>query len=246
MSELGSGSGSSYPGSIDTDDTQEVNAPNAGKTKARAEVPNDLASAIIAVQTELGTDPAGILTNVKTFLQTEHGTNGTHKTSLVVMIAGTQTITGTKTFDVSPIVPNSSISVNRNNVNQGSVVTATFTKVEFTTEDYDTNDDFDNSSNYRFTPTVAGKYLITAAATFISLAADKEVQISVYKNGSADKTVASSNAQVTNAAAEITVIIPMNGSTDYIEIFAQHNHGSDLSMSGDTERTWFMASRNSA
>lgn len=76
--ELGGGAGSSFPGALDTDNSLEVDAPNAGKTKARAAVPNDLAAAIVSVQTELGTDPAGTLTNVKTFLQTEHNTNGTH------------------------------------------------------------------------------------------------------------------------------------------------------------------------
>src|SRR3990167_4943349 len=59
MSELGSGSGSSYPGSLDTDSTVEVDSPSASKTLARIAVPNDLAAAIVAIETELGTDPAG-------------------------------------------------------------------------------------------------------------------------------------------------------------------------------------------
>ena len=41
-------------------------------------MPNDLAAAIIAVQTELGTDPAGSSTSVKTRLAAEHNDNGTH------------------------------------------------------------------------------------------------------------------------------------------------------------------------
>lgn len=98
MAEIGSGSGSSYPGSLDSDASLEVDSPSAGKTKARAAVVNDLASAIIALQTELGTDPAGTLTNVKTFLQTEHETSGAHKDTKVVNVSGIQTITGSKTF----------------------------------------------------------------------------------------------------------------------------------------------------
>jgi len=78
MAELGAGSGSGYPGALDTNATVEVDSPASGKTKARADVPNDLAASIIAVQTELGTDPAGTLTDVKSFLQTEHDTDGTH------------------------------------------------------------------------------------------------------------------------------------------------------------------------
>ena len=36
----------------------------------------------------------------------------------------------------------------------------TFTKVAFNTELYDTDNFYDNSTNYRFTPTTAGKYMV--------------------------------------------------------------------------------------
>jgi hypothetical protein len=83
MAELGSGNGSDYPASIDTNSSAE-----SAVTTVRFDVPNDSATAIVAIQTELGTDPAGSKSNVKTYLQTEHGANGTHTaitaTSLVV------------------------------------------------------------------------------------------------------------------------------------------------------------------
>src|SRR3989304_8243456 len=79
MSEIGAGSGSSYPGALDINAVTEVNSPNVGKTKARKEVVEDLTAAVIAIETELGTDPAGSLANVKTYLQTDHQTDGTHK-----------------------------------------------------------------------------------------------------------------------------------------------------------------------
>lgn len=92
MSELGSGSGSSYPSALDTNTTLEVNSPSGSKTKARAEVPNDSMAAIVAVQTELGTDPAGSLADVKTYLQTEHNTDGTHSAVTATSVS-TDTIT---------------------------------------------------------------------------------------------------------------------------------------------------------
>lgn len=73
MAELGSGNGSGYPSVLDTDTVQE-----SSNTSARSDVPNDLAAAVIAVQNELGTDPAGSLADVKTYLQTEHDVDGTH------------------------------------------------------------------------------------------------------------------------------------------------------------------------
>ncbi|MDE2227293.1 MAG: hypothetical protein KGJ89_05070 [Patescibacteria group bacterium] len=78
MANLGAGSGTGYPGVIDVQTTPEVDSPSANKSKARAAVPNDLASAVIAVETALGTNPQGSKTDVKTFLQTEHNANGTH------------------------------------------------------------------------------------------------------------------------------------------------------------------------
>ena len=74
MAELGAGGGSGYPAALDSNTSLEVDS----GTLARADVPNDLAAAVVAVQTELGTDPAGTKTNVKTYLQIEHQTDGTH------------------------------------------------------------------------------------------------------------------------------------------------------------------------
>lgn len=78
MSEIGSGSGTSYPSAIDTDANVEINAPASGKTLARAEPINDLAASVIAVQATLGTDPQGSVATVKDFLLAEHALNGDH------------------------------------------------------------------------------------------------------------------------------------------------------------------------
>jgi len=64
MAELGAGGGSGYPGVIDTDAALEVDGVNI----ARADVPNDLAEAIVKIETELGTDPAGVSVDLKTRL----------------------------------------------------------------------------------------------------------------------------------------------------------------------------------
>jgi microcystin-dependent protein len=86
MSELGSGSGTSYPASLDVDNSVEVDS----STTARADVPNDLAAAIIAVQGELGTDPAGSAATVKARLAVEHNNSGTHSsiTALNLTLSG--------------------------------------------------------------------------------------------------------------------------------------------------------------
>lgn len=120
MGEIGSGSGSSFPGALDTDASIEVNSPAAGKTKANANVPNDLASCIVAIETELGVDPAGSKATVVARLDQEHQADGSHKDSLVCVLSGIQTHTGTKTYS-KQIVAQSGVITNIWGV-QGTVV----------------------------------------------------------------------------------------------------------------------------
>jgi len=87
--ELGSGGGSSFPTAVDTNTSLEYDAPAANKTKARAAVPNDLGAAVVAIETELGTDPSGSTADVKTYLQTEHNTNGTHAAVTATSVSST-------------------------------------------------------------------------------------------------------------------------------------------------------------
>lgn len=76
MAQLGDGVGSGYPGALDTS-TTEVDDP--GGTVVSAAKINDTTAAIIAVQTELGADPAGSATNLVTRLAVEHKVDGTHE-----------------------------------------------------------------------------------------------------------------------------------------------------------------------
>ncbi len=68
MAELGAGLGTSYPTTLDTDAVVEANDGEVGETLARAEVPNDLAAAVVAIETEVGVAPSGTYANVVTRL----------------------------------------------------------------------------------------------------------------------------------------------------------------------------------
>lgn len=254
MGEIGSGTGSSYPAALDTDNTPEVNSPAAGKTKARAEVPNDLAACIVAIETELGTDPAGTLTNVKTFLQTEHNTDGTHDNTKVAMLAGTQTITGNKTlsgtntisgattFQTGGLTLDGTVWPSFSAYKSGTqaITTATDTKVTFDSESFDTNSDFATS---RFTPTVAGKYLFTAQIYTSNIAGVYEVNI--YKNGAAEinTEVKGAGAGVAYTTPPVIAILDANGTTDYFEIYVYHSEGADRTILSGSNRTFFHGSR---
>ena len=71
----------------------------------------------------------------------------------------------------------------------GTVSNNVATKVQFDTEIYDTDGTYDNSSNYRFTPGVAGKYFIYAQVYMYMGSSNVNVAIiHIYKNGSSYMT----------------------------------------------------------
>lgn len=102
----------------------------------------------------------------------------------------------------------------------------TFTKLPFQVEDFDTNNNYNNST-YVFTPTVPGYYIITARAQFTSSVGTSETFLAVYKNGTEFK-------RGTGAAwnAAITAMVYCNGSTDYIEIYGYQASGGTVNMNG--------------
>jgi hypothetical protein len=114
---------------------------------------------------------------------------------------------------------------------------ATFTKIQFQTKEFDTNSNFDNTTNYRFTPTVAGYYQITAAISISTSATPILVQI--YKNGSNFKTVCNLNTATTSTGAG-SALVYANGTTDYFEIYGYVGTGQALSAAFTS--TYFQAS----
>jgi hypothetical protein len=71
--ELGAGSGTGYPGAIDTDTSIEVDYPSPLATTARSAVPNDTNAAVIAIETELGINPSGTYDTIKARLDAGDG-----------------------------------------------------------------------------------------------------------------------------------------------------------------------------
>ena len=102
-----------------------------------------------------------------------------------------------------------------------SVITNTFVKLILNTEEFDTNNNFDSTTNYRFTPTVAGYYQINGQIAFTTWVAGGE--LAIFKNGSQFKN--GNNANNT-AWATVSAVIYFNGSTDYVELYIAQTSGS--------------------
>lgn len=90
-------------------------------------------------------------------------------------------------------------------------------KIPFQTEEFDTTNAFDSVTNYRFQPLVAGYYQFTGACQVLSTGS---IALALYKNGSSFKTLDFNGASAANSLVSGTCIVFMNGSTDYVELFA--------------------------
>ena len=105
-----------------------------------------------------------------------------------------------------------------------------YTKVEFDNEIFDTNNAYDNSTNYRFTPQVAGKYFVYGDinADPVGTAQLIHASIHIYKNGSDIRRHETNfnNNYARRFNVSIACVIDMNGSSDYLEIFGYANDSS--------------------
>jgi len=104
----------------------------------------------------------------------------------------------------------------------------TWTKVQFNSEDFDTNTCYDPSTNYRFTPNVAGYYQINTWISFDSSGTNPTaVGAKIYKNGSYYR-IGNFQAATSNSSVMVggSGIVYANGSTDYFETYGYMNGGS--------------------
>ena len=102
-----------------------------------------------------------------------------------------------------------------------SVTSSVWTKLTVNTEVFDTNNNFDSTTNYRFTPTVAGYYQINLSIAFGSGGATA-LSSQLYKNGVPyrrfDGYSATTNG-LDDWATTGVALVSMNGSTDYLEVY---------------------------
>jgi len=105
-----------------------------------------------------------------------------------------------------------------------TLTTSTWTKVQLNATDFDTAGCFDSTTNYRWTPNVAGYYQISASADFSAASGLVGFISGIYKNGSFDfsGTYAPGVAGVAGTST-LSGLIYMNGTTDYIELWAYIN-----------------------
>lgn len=125
--------------------------------------------------------------------------------------------------------------------NDQSITNNTFTKVQINTETFDTNSCFDSTTNYRFTPTVSGYYQVNGA---IKPTTDAALFSVLYKNGSilnyGSGGFSGLDIGGVRNGSVISQLVYLNGSTDYVELYAIS--GNNISLKGSVTQTYFSAS----
>ena len=124
---------------------------------------------------------------------------------------------------------------------QSGISVSTLTKVQINTEVFDTNNNFDSTTNYRFTPTVAGYYYVTGHVGSPTLSTSTEILAAIGKN-STQITWGGTGSSKGGIYPEslTTTLVYLNGSTDYVELFV-YGTGATFSLEGDQLNTYFQA-----
>jgi hypothetical protein len=115
-----------------------------------------------------------------------------------------------------------------------SLSNATFTKVNYATEIFDTNNNFASS---RFTPTVAGYYQISAVTRLGSITASI-IAFKLFKNGLDFVVGGSCGVSSGYVYPFISTLVYANGSTDYFEIYCYQNSGSSTTTDAGADYTF--------
>ena len=117
----------------------------------------------------------------------------------------------------------------------------TNTKVIFSTETFDTDSRYDPTTNYRFTPVTTGKYFVYA--DILPQTGNYSFDILIFKNGSVSFKQRVGGVTVDPISIGVHGIVDITSSTDYIEVYAWQNSGSNKIIYGSASFGRFGAYR---
>jgi len=120
-----------------------------------------------------------------------------------------------------------------------TIPTDVLTKVNFQTEEYDTNGNFASS---RFTPTVEGYYQLNSTVRLSGASGTGEMMIVLYKNGAEyHRGWNSQGVQIGSGwwSMSVSSTAYANGTGDYFEIYVQQGSAANRDTTSGTTITWF-------
>jgi hypothetical protein len=154
--------------------------------------------------------------------------DGTLKVGTITTSSGSGTITIPNTVTVAGAMAMANTPAFEATLSADQTLSNTVAaKILYNTELFDTNNAYDNSVNYRFTPQIAGKYYVYHTISVYggsqnSLETGRSL---IYKNGSSysDTETSAFPDSILHTLTILNVaIIELNGTTDYVEAFGYY------------------------
>ena len=114
----------------------------------------------------------------------------------------------------------------------------TWVKMVLNQTEYDTASFFNTATGFsRFLPTTAGYYFVRGHYAFTPTVNTGGAHIAIYLNGSEYKRGQRVPFNTTGVGLEISCLVYLNGSTDFIELYGQHNAGTGVTVLTDIATT---------
>jgi len=120
-----------------------------------------------------------------------------------------------------------------------SLPNATWTKIQVNTKEFDTATCF-NTSTYAYTPNVAGYYQVNGMV-HMNNGVNGRLICSIYKNGTLVR-IGGDTSNNNTLGVNVSALIYMNGSTDYIELWGYQGSGSSAALDNSSVANFFQAS----
>jgi hypothetical protein len=143
-----------------------------------------------------------------TYAKVSVGTNGQ-------LLTADSTASGGVAWKTPAGTSGPAFSAYRATTNQTIALTSTFTKVELNAENFDTDNAYDSTTNYRFTPLTAGYYQINVQGSCTN---NGRFLFTLYKNGSQLVRLVDPLTS-TDYTLGASVVVYLNGSSDYLELY---------------------------
>ena len=121
-----------------------------------------------------------------------------------------------------------------------SLANNTRTTIQWNTETVDSGNYFDLTT-YRYTPLVAGYYLFSCAIKLDTATDSNNFVMYIRKNGT-EVLETSTNSEYYNSTFG-TLLIEMNGTTDYVDVAGNQNTGGAVNLDGTDKKTFFHGNR---
>ena len=118
-----------------------------------------------------------------------------------------------------------------------AISASTATKVQYNTESFDTDNTFDSSTNYRYTPAFSGKSFLVGSIRLYGTDDFNNYTLEIHKNGTA--ILRQQNSHWHYESAQVSGIVT-HDNDDYFEVFVTQQSGSSLDVMSGIEITYFM------